>query len=239
MGEYARIYKLEIVEAEPLGYRCRKRYPAFDVRSSYMAFGTTLEEAEELMRFDIERRKDGDWTDVMCYYIREVAMRRLCFSHEYLSLRMYDGAGILQEQSCCSSACFCDMRCERDEQGKIAESILFHGHPKDKIRFAVGDIVEVLLHGKMQLAVVAGTPITEEWCREHDLGDPNEGCYRDDSDDNYLVLDGPGFEWHHHVPCCEVFAPHYPIPPYLFRRYDGFLDKALEKERIYNRTLQQ
>lgn len=229
--ELSTIFKLEIVEAVPLEYRCRKHYPQFKVRSNHMAFGATLEEAEQLMRLDIERRKEGDEADVMCYYIREVAMRRLCYNHEFVSLRMYDASGALTEQSCCSSGCYCDSQIEYDEDGNLRDDFVFHGHPEDKIRFHKGDIVEIYGRDEVSLAVVAGTPPTLERIEELKQRAPDLCC--DEGDDCYLVLDGPSYGSHQHVPCHRVFAPHYPIPPYLERRYKEFLVKADAEEQKY------
>ena len=34
----------------------------------------------------------------------------------------------------------------------------------------------------------------------------------DETDDSYTVIDGPGYEYHDHVPSLYVFAPHYHVP---------------------------
>lgn len=52
----------------------------------------------------------------------------------------------------------------------------------------------------------------------------------DETDDSYTVIDGPGYEYHDHVPSLYVFAPHYHVPLYLQRRFKGYLEKA-EKSR--------
>ncbi|NAW49771.1 hypothetical protein FGF92_24390, partial [Salmonella sp. gx-f5] len=53
----------------------------------------------------------------------------------------------------------------------------------------------------------------------------------DETDDSYTVIDGPGYEYHDHVPSLYVFAPHYHVPLYLQRRFKGYLEKAEKKQK--------
>ena len=45
------------------------------------------------------------------------------------------------------------------------------------------------------------------------------------------MIDGPGYEYHDHVPSLYVFAPHYHVPLYLQRRFKGYLEKAEKKQK--------
>ena len=87
----------------------------------------------------------------------------------------------------------------------------------------------------MKLAIVVGTPLTTEWIWERnqaakDKRGLDELPY-DETDDSYTVIDGPGSEYHDHVPSLYVFAPHYHVPLYLQRRFKGYLEKAEKKQK--------
>ena len=87
----------------------------------------------------------------------------------------------------------------------------------------------------MKLAIVVGTPLTTEWIWERnqaakDKRGLDELPY-DETDDSYTVIDGPGYEYHDHVPSLYVFAPHYHVPLYLQRRFKGYLEKAEKKQK--------
>ena len=60
-------------------------------------------------------------------------------------------------------------------------------------------------------------------------------CFFDETDDSYTVINGPGYEYHDHIPSLYVFAPHYHVPLYLQRRFKGYLDKAEKKNIEYEK----
>lgn len=105
----------------------------------------------------------------------------------------------------------------------------FYGRSEEQIRFHKGDLVEVLMGREVKLAVVVGTPPTTEWISkkrkeiQDRMGAEVMPFDFDCSDDSYTVIDGPGYDYHDHVPTMQVFAPHYPIPHDIQEKYKGFL----------------
>ena len=111
----------------------------------------------------------------------------------------------------------------------------FRGRSAEQIRFQKGDIVEIYRGDEVRLAIVVGTPLTTEWIWERnqaakDKQGLDELPY-DETDDSYTVIDGPGYEYHDHVPSLYVFAPHYHVPLYLQRLFKGYLEKAEKKQK--------
>lgn len=47
----------------------------------------------------------------------------------------------------------------------------------------------------------------------------------DDTDDVYIVLNGPGYGYHEHISPLNVFTPHFHIPTQMERRMKRYLDK--------------
>ena len=111
----------------------------------------------------------------------------------------------------------------------------FRGRSAEQIRFKKGDIVEVYRGDEVKLATVVGTPLTTEWIWERNQAAKDKrGLDKlpyDETDDSYTVIDGPGYEYHDHVPSLHVFAPHYHVPLYLQRRFKGYLEKAEKKQK--------
>lgn len=216
-------YILDIIEVVPLEYGHRQHYPKYKTQSYDIAYTETRKEAERLMHEYLEKRKaeTDEWAepnDIYCFRIREVPRDRLCHVADYVSWSIYDATGKRIDHSCCASAPF-------TEETAIA---VFDGRRDEDIRFHKGDIVEVLNGDEVSLAVVMGTPLTREWCQQR------PSPYRDETDDTYTVITGPGYEWHEHVGCQYVFAPHYPQPPYLVRRFKEYYEKATWASRVHD-----
>lgn len=236
------IYKLEVIETEELPEKKRSHYPFYHVSTYSSAFASSLEEAEKLMRKDIGYRKkmkeEGDYPmDTFCYYISELPMGLMHYEREYLSQRMYDGEGLLIDQTyCCSGfSLYYPSICEEPEYERHPDEV-FLGRPEEKIRFKRGDIVEVYRGDEVKLATVLGGPITTQWVwdsipRLKERGIGIDDMPYDETDDTYTVIDGPGYEYHEHVPAMCVFAPHYHVPLHLQRCFKGYLEKAEKKQR--------
>ena len=115
----------------------------------------------------------------------------------------------------------------------------FRGRSAEQIRFKKGDIVEVYSGDEVKLAIVVGTPLTTEWVWEksQSINDKTgfDELLFDETDDSYTVINGPGYEYHEHIPSLYVFAPHYHVPLYLQRRFKGYLEKADKKKIEYER----
>lgn len=170
-----------------------------------------------------------------CYYISEIPLGLLHYDRECLSERVYDGEGKLIDRSyCCSGfSIYYPGVCDSHAYDRHPDET-FRGRSAEQIRFQKGDIVEVYRGDEVKLAIVVGTPLTTEWIWERnqavkDKRGLDELTY-DETDDSYTVIDGPGYEYHDHVPSLYVFAPHYHVPLYLQKRFKGYLEKA-EKSR--------
>ena len=236
------IFKLEVLETEELEEKKRSHYPKYKVNTYCpQAFTTTLEEAERLMHQDVLYRKkmkeEDDYPlDTFCYYISEIPMGLLHYDRECLSERVYDGEGKLIDRSyCCSRfSIYYPGVCDLPAYDRHPDET-FRGRNAEQIRFQKGDIVEVYRGDEVKLAIVVGTPLTTEWIWERnqaakDKRGLDELPY-DETDDSYTVIDGPGYEYHDHVPSLYVFAPHYHVPLYLQRRFKGYLEKAEKKQK--------
>lgn len=236
------IFKLEVLETEELEEKKRSHYPKYKVNTYCpQAFTTTLEEAESLMHQDVQYRKkmkeEDDYPlDTFCYYISEIPLGLLHYDRECLSERVYDGEGKLIDRSyCCSRfSIYYPGVCDLPAYNRHPDET-FRGRNAEQIRFQKGDIVEVYRGDEVKLAIVVGTPLTTEWIWERnqaakDKRGLDELPY-DETDDSYTVIDGPGYEYHDHVPSLHVFAPHYHVPLYLQRRFKGYLEKAEKKQK--------
>ena len=236
------IFKLEVIEIEELPENKRSHYPKYQVNTHASALAPTLEEAEALMRKDIGYRKkikeEDDYPiDIFCYYISECPMGLMHNEREYLSQRMYDGDGKLIDQTYCSSgfSLYYPGICDEQEYERHPDEV-FHGRPEEKIRFHRGDIVEVYCGDEVKLAIAVGSPLTTKWVWESiprlkERGIGMDDMPYDETDDTYTVIDGPGYEYHEHVPSMQVFSPHYHVPLYLQRRFKGYLEKAEKKQK--------
>lgn len=241
LAEYPRhrnvpaIFLLEVIETDELEEGVLSHYPMYHVRTYSLAYATKLEDAERLMRQDILYRKKlketDDWMrDVFCYYISEKPFGIMLSKGEYLSQCMYDAEGGLIDKSLCCTGfgTYCPNICNMSEYGRHDDET-FYGHTEEQIRFHKGDIAEVLRGHEVRLAVVVGTPPTTEWIskKRKEIQDRMRSEAMpfefDISDDSYTVIDGPGYDYHEHVPTMQVFTPHYPIPHDIQEKYKGFL----------------
>lgn len=229
------IFLLEVIETEEVEEGLLSYYPQYKVRTYSLAYATKLEDAERLMRQDILYRKKqkemDDWMrDVFCYYISEKPLGIMLSKGEYLSQRMYDAEGRSIDKSLCCTGfgTYCPNICNLSEYDRHDDET-FYGRTEEQIRFHKGDIVEVMRGHDVRLAVVVGTPPTEEWISKKlkEIQDRMRSEVMpfdfDISDDSYTVIDGPGYDYHEHVPTMQVFAPHYPIPYDIQEKYKGFL----------------
>ena len=175
-------------------------------------------------------------THTFCYYISEIPLGLLHYDRECLSERMYDGEGKLIDRSyCCSRfSIYYPGVCDLPAYARHPDET-FRGRSAEQIRFKKGDIVEVYRGDEVKLAIVVGTPLTTEWIWERNQAAKDKrGLDKlpyDETDDSYTVIDGPGYEYHDHVPSLYVFAPHYHVPLYLQRRFKGYLEKAEKKQK--------
>ena len=163
-------------------------------------------------------------------------MGLLHYDRECLSERVYDGEGKLIDQSyCCSGfSIYYPGVCDSPAYDRHPDET-FRGRNAEQIRFQKGDIVEVYRGNEVKLAIVVGTPLTTEWVWERNQAVKDKKALDelpyDETDDSYTVIDGPGYEYHDHIPSLYVFAPPYHVPLYLQRRFKGYLEKAEKKQK--------
>ncbi len=234
--EQETIFVLSCTEVEELPERCRQHYPEYELRHAYnMAYCHTLEEAEAIMRQDATQRDKQNDFEVFCYEIKERAVNQKLRECTTVSYRIYDGEGCFLDKVMCACGC---MTHEDSIYG------VYRGRTQEQMRFRPGDIVEFVTHGdKVALGFVVGQPLTIEECwkieqrsreRYQELGIDEDKlpyyCGLDDSEDCYIVLETSSYISHHHVHITRIFAPHYPIPPYLRKKFERAYQRFVERK---------
>lgn len=209
----------------------RQLYPKYTTDDYASGFATTLAEAEAIVHKDVAWWKAQEYRiGVFCYIIAEKPMGMMTYDGETLSERIYDADGRLINRSFCSSS-FCYYTDYDNNSPRAARpDEIFRGRPEEFVTFRKGDIVEVLNGNEVRLAIVVGTPLTTRWVWEKNQTTQDkrglDELIFDESDDNYTVIDGPGYEYHKHVSAMRVFAPHFHVPVRIERRFKGYLEKA-------------
>lgn len=95
------------------------------------------------------------------------------------------------------------------------EDDTFFGRPKSRLRFEVGDIVEVVTAKDVHLAVLNYQIPDVEWCwKRYTKRDDELGFFyhMDFSDDSAVVIDGPSYYCHDHIGALQLLKPRFPIP---------------------------
>ena len=133
--------------------------------------------------------------DAYVFFIRELPLDTSILGSESLSERVYGPDGQLIDSRHFSSM---------DEVPGV-----FEGRAPEEIRFAPGDIVEVIDYDEVHLAFVGRVPPSREEAKAYN--DEAE-IKMDVTDDGYLVFEGPGFCYHQHIDALRVFAPRFKIP---------------------------
>lgn len=174
-------------------YRHPRRYPRFGVWWTQLFIASSLEAAEDYLHSYVFC--PGNREDVYVFYIREVPVDVTAPGHECLSERVYGSTGELIDSRLFSTV--------RIDPG------MFEGRYPEDIRFAPGDVVEVLGLDEVHLAFVAGVPTSREEASRIN----GEGLIKlDETDDTYMVFEGPGYCYHRHVDALSIFTPRFKIP---------------------------
>ena len=161
-------------------------YP-FEYHEYTLGYFSSLEKAEEAMwkeiRYHQERKAEDEDYDLHThsYSILEYVLDKK-YSNETYTHRSYLPNGKLEE--------FCPASQDVDDSTDINHT--FRGRKPEEIRFAEGDIVEVL-RGKVYAGIVMSQPLTVAEVEERDKKsrerNPNScGWYSDASEDHYHVL---------------------------------------------------
>lgn len=206
-------------------------YPEYSYTMTTKGFFKTKEEAEKGFSECFEWSKRNSKI-ILFFKVFEMPLNRISFYgkegnvnavREYL----YDETGREIEHTVCSAVKEdCDTKYD-----------IFMGKPKSHQRFKAGDIVEIIDHGKIKLAVVAHDPIDTEWCYGYYLRGYKDNSYYnlDASDDQVAVIDGSGYATHRHVQLCNIMKPHFPVPEHIRKRYQNYYDYMLRESEEYKK----
>lgn len=211
------------------------RYPSRKTDDWEIGFYTSLQRAEKDMLAVVaeekknreEAIKDGDYDfsydDTLGFCIREIRLDKAYWNQ--MTIRTYTKDGMLNDE-------WTDE--VEDDSGKDKP---FCGRPKEKIRFKVGDIVEVWQWGRAELCIICYLPpSTQEYeekkqkrmekLSQERMKELLEGRLDadriimgwDSSDDCYLVYSLGIDDTHSHPEPTQVFAPVKKVPASLKRK---------------------
>lgn len=243
------IFEVTMIEIDALPEHRRNHYPKFGVTSLRIGFSGTLSGAEKLIKMAItndnqereaaENRLDIYTRDIYFFHIKEYPLDVIDETgcHNYgVSWRLYDSQGNLMDHTWSSSM-------GRDFDTDFGR---FRGRSDDSIRFKAGDIVEVYddYNKCVRLAVATQSPVSIDWCwayrgrclsglfGENKPAEGDEWFYGlDFSDDQTAVIDGPGYEYHEHIPTLCIMPLRFPLSDKLRKRYEGYWSACQEQDK--------
>lgn len=200
------------------------RYPTRKVDEYPYGLFTTLEKAEKGMRDIVDKalkekaeaekegEKDYNLSTTICYVIREIALDNTDMGWNGISMHTYTRMGEPNDDFVYTTP---------DAPSGL---LPFYGVPEEKIKFQIGDIVEVVDYGYASLEIVAATPPStqryerckQRWEKKGRL--PESGTYWDGTDYSYLTYSLGDGDTHSHPDAPIVFAPTKKVPGKLRRR---------------------
>ena len=198
------IFEIELISTHGTRYPVRKRL--YDL--SLGAY-TTLEKAEKAMQKVV--KSWGMESDTFCYIITERKLNPKPNEEDVVGVRTYLPDGSWYEENMA------------DRDG------VFRGRPKERIRFKIGDVVEVLYGGAVELAIIGNTPPSLEFAeqmRKRRLGNGvTDEFFMDKFDDSYTIYDThPG--GHTHVESQFVFPTRKPVSEKLVQKLKEQMEKG-------------
>lgn len=185
---------------------CRMRENGFvrPAGKDDLGYFSTRRKAEAFMlRYIAESGKD----DTFAFFITERTVDGVRYIIRFAchSCYSYTADGILNDYS------------------NVASNARYYGRTPDRIHFHVGDIVEMVVYGGVQLCIVAGIPRSveacreylekcTEWLRKHLRREPTKREIAlkyplDETDDTYCVLEHYGDGAHDHPSPVALFKP--------------------------------
>ena len=166
------------------------QYPLFKVNECTLGYYSTLDNVEQaLKRHLIELKEWEDKKYIFGFFIFEYELDRLETTYSYCkSKRSYLSDGTLLDE------------CLISEYGDVGNLEKFYGRPAEKIRFKVGDIVEVLQGDEVSLEIIHRNPPI--------LSDK---CVGDSVDDCYFTIQHTHKDDHSHPECVYVFPCRFPV----------------------------
>ena len=215
-----RLIQIEYFDEKP-------RYPLFKVRCVTVGYFSILEKAEQAMKKNAAGEGYIEPHQLFGFLIEEYTLdKSVYFNLE--SKRSYLPDGSLWDECLLSQV-----------ENIVGDLEQFLGRPADKMRFSVGDLVEVLQNETVTLEIVAGLPFTpEELQKKLEDGRKNSPDYSfrlDYSDDSYYTLDKDG-EHSHPAPVC-MFPVRFKVSEKLsvkllsneYCQYLAFYERLKEK----------
>ena len=170
---------------------------------------TTLEKAEKAM-IRVVKNWDTD-EDNYCFIITERKLNPKPDKEDMVGVRTYlpDGSWY--------------------EENMVGRDGVFRGRPKERIRFKIGDVVEVLYGKTVELAIVGNTPPSLEFAEQMRQRRLEKGVtdefFMDKFDDSYTIYDThPG--GHTHVESQFVFPTRKPVSEKLVQKLKEQLEKG-------------
>ena len=198
------IFELELISTHGTRYPVRKR-----LYNLSLGAYTTLEKAEKAM-MRVVKNWDTD-EDNYCFIITERKLNPKPDKEDVVGVRTYlpDGSWY--------------------EENMVGQNGVFRGRPNERIRFKIGDVVEVLYGKTVELAIVGNTPPSLEFAeqmrqRRLEKG-MTDGFFMDKFDDSYTIYDTrPG--GHTHVESQFVFPTRKPVSEKLVQKLKEQLEKG-------------
>lgn len=182
----------------------KQHYPLRKVYDRVKSVYSSLEKAEEAMReivakekaekAECEQEEDDycNYDSTFGYVIYEMQLDKVFAPWLAFSIRTYTKDGELNDECCWI------------DRENVGELLPFCGRPEEKIRFKVGDIVEVWHGNTVELEIVAGLPIS---CKEYEEGWKERKVELDASDDCYLTYSLGAGDTHGHPQSDALFVP--------------------------------
>ena len=198
------IFEIELISTHGTRYPVRKR-----LYNLSLGAYTTLEKAEKAM-MRVVKNWDTD-EDNYCFIITERKLNPKPQEEDMVGVRTYlpDGSWY--------------------EENMVGRDGVFRGRPKERIRFKIGDVVEVLYGGAVELAIIGNTPPSLEFAeqmrqRRLEKG-MTDGFFMDKFDDSYTIYDTrPG--GHTHVESQFVFPTRKPVSEKLVQKLKEQMEKG-------------
>jgi len=207
-----------IFELEKIEYKSWKKpkYPEFEVSRYPIGHFTSLAKAEQGIKKYIKQekryeklQKDNRTQNLFGFKITEVVLNEISYCSA-VSRRNYLSDGSFWDESVMSEMCY-------DDEPEPVNP----GRPAEKMRWKLGDLVEVLQGKQVTLEVVGGLPRTpeekQEWIeriRKKRGHEPLDNC-----EDPYYTLDKNGS--HSHPYAVNTFPVRLKVSKKLKEKYDA------------------
>ena len=202
-----KLIKIEYCDEKP-------QYPEFEVHHSTIGYFSSLANAEQAMKNEIERNGHGRKAPPFGYFIEEYALDEPSYWWTK-SIRSFLPDGAFLDETLTSEM--------PDKNGDWEE---FFGRPPEKVRFASGDLVETLFGDKVTLKIVTHVPISPEEMREmNERSEKKHGAgvrlQLDASDDVYRTIEPDEAEdndTHDHPSAISLFPLRFPVSAELQKK---------------------